>query len=243
MTPQTIAEDTPKGFEAVVSERRSIRGFLPDPVPSDLLLKVFGTAQLAPSNCNVQPWHVHIVSGQSADDMRAALSTAALSGSGPRPDLELTGPYPDVYRRRQIDAAVTLFSATGVARDDKSGRQQSMMRNFRFFDAPHAAFILMPGWAGYREAADCGMYLQTLMLTMTANGLASCAQGALSHYGEVVRRQLGVGDDMNVLMGLAFGFEDRLHPANAAVTTRADLADAVTFHVAGATDNAYKRNS
>jgi len=81
-----------------------------------------------------------------------------------------------------------------------------------------------------REAADAGMYAQSLMLALTANGLASCAQGALSHFGDVVHRELGVGPDLKVLFGLAFGYPDPDHPANAALTTRLPVDEAVVFH-------------
>jgi nitroreductase len=195
-----------------------------------LLDHIFSIAQQSPSNCNAQPWLVKVISGLTADRMRKALTAAVESGRSPAPDFPLTGPYPGVYRERQVGAAVALFNATGVRRDDKQARHQSMLRNFQFFDAPHAAFIFLPAWAGYREAADCGIYLQSLMLGFAANGIASCAQGALSHHADVVRQVLGNTDDMRLLVGLAFGYADPSHQANFAVTSRAAVDEVVTFH-------------
>jgi nitroreductase len=200
--------------------RRSVRGFKPDPVPAALIDRVLDMAQLAPSNCNVQPWTAHVVSGESAERMRAVLHDAAKCGTMMTPDFPLTGAYPGQYRGRQIDAAKSLFAATNVAREDVAARTESFLRNFRFFDAPHAMFLFMPAWAGMREAADCGMYAQSFMLALTANGLASCAQGALSHHAEIVHGELGVGEDQKLLFGIAFGYEDAAHPANAARTVR-----------------------
>ena len=217
-------------FDALMRARRSVRGFTDQPVPADLLEAIFATAQQAPSNCNVQPWVVHVVSGGSADAMRAALHDHARTGAAPTPDFPLTGGYPAGYRTRQIDAAKALFAATDVAREDVAARTESFLRNFRFFDAPHAAFIYLPRWAGIREAADCGMYAQSLMLALTARGLGSCAQGALGHYADIVRKQLGVADDLQLLFGIAFGHEDASHPANAARTVRAALDETTIFH-------------
>jgi nitroreductase len=219
-----------EAFETLLRSRYSARGFRPEPVPQPVLDRVFAMAQQAPSNCNVQPWVVHVVSGGAAERMRDALHDAAAAGREPTPDFPLTGAYPGEYRNRQIDAAKALFTATGIARDDKHARRDSFLRNFRFFDAPHAAFIMLPPWAGYREAADCGMYAQSLMLALTAHGLASCAQGALSHHADIVKRELGVEDDMRVLFGIAFGQEDLEHPANATRTTRAPVETAIKFH-------------
>ncbi|MGE4322718.1 MAG: nitroreductase [Sphingobium sp.] len=214
----------------LMRERRSIRGFLDRPVPDDLMRRIFATAQLAPSNCNVQPWVVHVVSGAAAGRMRAALHDTAAAGAPLTPDYPLTPTYPGAYRTRQVDAAKALFQATGVARDDVAARTDSFLRNFRFFDAPHAAFLFLPEWGGMREAADCGMYAQSLMLALTANGLASCAQGALSHYARTVHQELGVADDLRLLFGIAFGYADDTHPANATRTVREDVGAAINFH-------------
>lgn len=207
-------------LDRLLRERRSVRGFRPDPVPPALIDHVFGMAQFAPSNCNVQPWVSHVVSGAAAERMRDALHEAARTGTAMTPDFPLTGGYPGAYRTRQVDAAKALFAATGVARDDVPARTESFLRNFRFFDAPHAVFLFLPEWAGMREAADCGMFAQSLMLALTANGLASCAQGALSHHAAIVHRELGVAPELKLLFGIAFGYEDADHPANTARTVR-----------------------
>jgi nitroreductase len=222
--------ETAHMFGRLMHERRSIRGFLPDPVPEALLRSVLECAQRAPSNCNVQPWVVHIVRGKAAEQMRKALHDRALSGAKPSPDVPKTKAYPGEYRRRQVDSAIALFSATGVARDDIAARTESFLRNFRFFDAPCAAFIFVPDWAGLREVADVGMYAQSLMLALSAHGLASCAQGALSHFADVVHEQLGIDKDQLLLFGISFGYPDPAHPANAAITDRSSIDDAIAFH-------------
>ncbi|MCW3834467.1 nitroreductase [Sphingomonas canadensis] len=217
-------------FAALAKERRSVRGFLPTPVPQSLLEEVFTVAQLAPSNCNAQPWIVHVVSGEAAERLRSGLYDAARTGGAPAGDFAMTGSYPDEYRARQIGSAKALFGAQGIARDDVEGRKRSFLRNFRFFDAPHAAFVFLDERFGIREAADCGMFAQTLMLALAANGLASCAQTALSFNPSLVRDLLGIPSGHKLLFGLAFGYEDPAHPANAARTDRAALSEAVTFH-------------
>lgn len=224
------ARNDETAIAALLSARRSVRGFLPDPIVPERLARIFALAQQAPSNCNVQPWVVHVVSGGAAGRMRAALLAAARGGTPFAPDFPLTPPYPGAYRTRQVEAAKALFAATGVERDDRAAREASFLRNFAFFDAPHAVFLFLPDWAGWREAADCGIYAQSLMLALTACGYASCAQGSLSYYPGIVRRKLGLGDDLRLLFGIAFGQEDPAHPANAARTDREPMETAAAFH-------------
>ena len=57
-------------LDGTIRERRSVRGFLPKPVPRDVLEEVLTLAQHAPSNCNVQPWRVYIASGDTLDKLR-----------------------------------------------------------------------------------------------------------------------------------------------------------------------------
>ena len=57
-------------FEEVVRSRRSVRGYLKQQVPEDILEKVFETARWSPSGTNVQPWHICVASGAACDEIR-----------------------------------------------------------------------------------------------------------------------------------------------------------------------------
>ena len=62
-------------FESVVRERRSTRHFKPDPVPSDLLQRLFEVTRWAPSGYNLQPIHFTAV---TSVEVRAGLFTACM---------------------------------------------------------------------------------------------------------------------------------------------------------------------
>ena len=217
-------------FDTIVQNRRSVRGYLPQELDRALIAQVFALASHAPSNCNVQPWQVHVVSGAALRSLGTALTKAAQQGQTPAPDVAMIGRYHGEYRKRQIEAARALYGAMGITRDDHAGRTDAFLRNLDAFGAPHAAFLFLPEGFGLREAADLGGYAQTLMLAMTSRGIASCAQGALSLYPDILRDHLGLTPGPRLIMGIAFGIEDPGHPANAARTGRAPLADLVRFH-------------
>jgi len=50
-------------IRTAILNRKSIRGFKPDPVPRDILEKVLEIACRAPSTMNTQPWEFAVVSG------------------------------------------------------------------------------------------------------------------------------------------------------------------------------------
>ena len=210
--------------------RRSVRGFLDKPVPEETLKAIFELAQLAPSNCNIQPWKVFVASGEVRDELRRRMVEKVTAGVPMEPDFEPNaGKFSGVYRQRQVDCAVELYNNMGIARDDKPGRLRAQLRNFELFDAPHVVFIGMERTFGPTVALDVGMYIQSLMLAMTAHGLGSCAQGSMRYYPNDVREVFGEPDSTAILVGISFGYEDESVAANRTRVGRAPLGDSVTF--------------
>jgi nitroreductase len=104
-----------------------------------------------------------------------------------------------------------------------------MLRNWSFFDAPHAAFFTMEKYLKLTGAVDLGIYAQTLTLLMTERGIASCMQGALGMFPDPARKMFGLPDDVGILFGMSFGYADVDAPANKARTDRVPLDTAVRF--------------
>ena len=217
-------------IDQAIRERRSVRGYLPTEVPEATLREVFALAQLAPSNCNVQPWSPHVVSGPLLQRLQADLVAAADAVEPHRPDWPADIKFEGIYRERQVEAAAQLYGAMGVERNDRAGRHAAFVRNQASFEAPHVMFIFLPRPFDTREAVDAGIYVQTIMLACVARGIGTCAQGALRLYPDIVRRHLGLLDSQRLLFGLCFGYEDTTVKANATRVGRVPLQDAVVFH-------------
>jgi nitroreductase len=215
-------------FLDVVSRRRSMRDFKSDPVPREIIESVFGTAQRAPSNCNTQPWFVHVVTGETLEQLRQELPAKFAAGEIAL-DFPYDGQYEGVYKERQYASAAALYDSLGIARDQKAERNAWFMRNFSFFDAPAVAFFALPTGFGLREACDLGMFAQTVMLGLTAHGLGSCPQTALAFLANVIRPALSLGDHEQLMFGMSFGYPTDT-AVNEVTTERASLGDVVTFH-------------
>lgn len=228
-SPATQFSPATMSLETALRERRSVRGYKPDPVPEAVLQQVFELAQLAPSNCNIQPWQVFVASGATRDELKKRMVERAMSGAPVNPDFEHLPSFDGVYRKRQVDCAVELYNNMGIGRDDKVGRMRATLRNFELFDAPHVCFIGMDKSFGVTVALDVGMYIQSLMLVMTAHGIGSCAQGSMRYYPDDVREVFGVGENTAILLGISFGYEDEAVAANKTRVGRAPLGENVVF--------------
>ncbi|MFP3976420.1 nitroreductase [Marinobacter sp. KMM 10035] len=225
----TKASNPSMSLKDAISHRRSVRGFLPKAVPTETMKAIFELAQMAPSNCNTQPWHVLVASGELRDQLRDQFVERAKSGTPSTPDFNYVSRFEGDYRGRQVECAAALYGEMAIARDDKAGRNRAALRNFELFDAPHVAFLCMDRSFGATIAVDVGIYAQTLMLAMTAYGLSSCAMGSLRSHPDLVRDAFDLDDNMGVLFGVCFGYEDPEVPANNTRTSRVPLSEAVTF--------------
>lgn len=215
-------------FDDVVLGRRSVRGFTSEIVPRETLEQVFALAQRAPSNCNVQPWRVFVVSGDRCRALSAAMIAKADVGDFGDPE-DLMDAFEGEHRRLQIECATEMYGHMGVARGDMPGRIAAARRNFELFDAPHVAIVCMLKRYGLGVALDVGMYVQTLMLALSSRGIGSCAQASLRQYPTLIRAQLGIPDDQRIMCGVSFGYEDATVAANRTRQRREPLASNVTF--------------
>ena len=86
----------------LLSNRFSCRGYLPTQVPTVTIESILELAQMVPSGCNSQPWHVTITSGGATERFRQALTEQARNNP-PSPDLPFPREYRGPYRDRRRD--------------------------------------------------------------------------------------------------------------------------------------------
>lgn len=82
---------------------------------------------------------------------------------------------------------------------------------------------------GAVDALGVGMYLQTLLLALTEVGLGSCVEVSVAGYPEVLRSELGIDDGLEILCGVAMGFEDKDFGANKLKIARRPIEENVVF--------------
>ena len=212
-------------LEQAINERRSIRMFLPDkPVPRELVDQALELAIRAPSNSNVQPWHLRLVSGAARESLVAALLDEASSKPPVVPEL------PELFAHLRRELGAKVYGSMGITRDDAEGRRIAVLRNWEFFRAPLAGIVCMHRDLHYVDSLGVGMFLQTFLLALTARGLGTCVQVSIAGYPEIVREQLSISDEYAILCGLAIGYPDPTFPANNLRTARNPIEHNVVFH-------------
>lgn len=212
----------------VLDARYSCRAYRPDEVAPELIESILALAQRTASWCNSQPWQVVVTRPAATDRLRAALAAAT-----PLPDAQwdIAPPagYHGVYRERRRTCGWQLYESVGIQPGDREASARQAAENFRLFGAPHLAVVTTDRALGTYGAVDCGAFVSNFMLAAASLGVASIAQAALASMAHVLREQLGIAPDRQVVCGISFGHADTQHPVNAFRTVRAALPEVATF--------------
>lgn len=216
-------------IDQILQQRYSCRSFKSEAIEIELLQEIFSSAQQSPSNCNVQPWQVLVVSGKKKDELKNKLIQNVMQQQKPNPDFNWNVAYTSAHRDRQFGSANALYTAMDIGREEKQKRQMAMLRNWAFFDAPHVAFFTLDKYLDIMGAVDMGIYAQTLSLLLQEKGISSCMQGALGQFPDPIREMFNLPEERGILFGMSFGYADEDAKVNTARTDRAELADSVVF--------------
>ena len=221
--------DTFKALNALLDERYSCRGFLEDKVPQDTIKAIVSTAQKVPSWCNSQPWQLSVCSPEKTQELAKTLTEAAIGGIH-SPDIAFPERYQGIYKERRSICGWQLYDAVGVMKGDREGSFKQMMENYRFFGAPQVAIVSTPKELGAYGALDCGAFVTAFTLAAQGHGVATIPQAAIAGMCSLVRKELSIGKDRDILCAISFGYEDKDHPANQFRTTRAEVEEVIAWN-------------
>ena len=229
----TDQEKTNNPVEEAISSRRSIRAFLPTPVPQQTIENILDTAARAPSGTNIQPWKTYVLTGDSL----AGLSRAILKVyNDPELAKDHTEEYayyprewvsPYIERRRKI--GWDLYGLLGITRDDKQKMHHQHGRNYCFFDAPVGLMFTIDRVLEQGSWLDYGMFLQNIMIAARGIGLDTCPQAAFTPFHRVISEYLNIPETQSVVCGMSLGYADPNAVENSLTTEREPLDHWVTF--------------
>ena len=214
-----------------LQQRKSTRAFLDKEVDEAIIRRVLSAAAKAPSGVNSQPWQVAVLSGKPKQDLQSKMEAAFRSGQKGKMDYAY---YPNEwispYKDRRKECGLLMYKTLGITRDDKERQLDQWAANYRAFDAPTMVLFFMDRVMEVGSFMDFGMFLQSVMLSAIDEGLATCPQAALGEYPDIVREELGYGENMMVMCGMAIGYEDTSALVNSYRTSREDIDVFTKFH-------------
>jgi nitroreductase len=231
-SPDIIAD----AVDAAITSRRSIRAFLPTPVPRAMVEHLLDVAARAPSGTNMQPWRVYALAGPSKNALSDAIVADYLAPPPDqnRPDHKQEYRYypecffePYLARRRKV--GWDLYTLLGIARGEIEKTRQQHARNFHFFDAPVGLIFTIDRRLEIGSWLDYGMFLGNIMTAARAHGLETCAQAAFAPFHAVIRQHLPLDPHEIVVCGMALGHADHRAIENSLTTERVPAGEFTSF--------------
>jgi nitroreductase len=231
---QNITPETTAAVDAAITSRRSMRAFLPTPVPRAALEQILAVSARAPSGTNTQPWQVHVLTGATLAELSRRVRAAFDNPEERASHTEEYAYYPNewvspfVDRRRKV--GWDLYSLLGIGKADKARMHEQHGRNFHFFDAPVGLIFTIDRVMQQGSWLDYGMFLQNIMVAARARGLDTCPQAAFTQFHRVIRDCLGLPEQQMVVCGMALGYADPAAVENTLVTEREPVHAFAQFH-------------
>ena len=219
--------------EAAITSRRSIRAFLPTPVPRETIERILAVASRAPSGTNTQPWNVYVLTGAAKE----ALSRQVLAAyDDPEQRAIHTEEYdyypaqwksPFIDRRRKV--GWDLYGLLGIAKTDKARMHAQHARNYRFFDAPVGLMFTIDRVMQQGSWLDYGMFLENIMIAARGRGLDTCPQAAFTQFHRIIGEHLGFEAREQLVCGMSLGHADLSAIENTLVTEREPVSAFTRF--------------
>jgi nitroreductase len=230
----SVSPATTAAVEAAITSRRSIRAFLPTPVPRQQVEHLLQVAARAPSGTNTQPWRVHVLMGDArqrlSDRICAAFDDPAERARHTEEyayyPTEWVSPYVD--RRRKV--GWDLYALLGIGKADKQRMHEQHKRNYRFFDAPVGLIFTIERVMRQGSWLDYGMFLQNVMVAARGQGLDTCPQAAFTQFHALIEDELKLPPTEMVVCGMSLGHADPSAVENSLVTEREPTTGFVQFH-------------
>jgi nitroreductase len=226
-------DPTRTAVDAAITSRRSVRAFLPTPVPRTTVEEILAVASRAPSGTNIQPWKVHVLAGEAKTELSRRVMAAfdepdqAEKYTEPFPYYPAQWVSPYVDRRRKI--GWDMYGLVGIAKGDTAAMRAQSARNYVFFDAPVGLIFTMDRMMRVGGYIDCAMFMENIMIAARGRGLDTCPQQAFSRFHAVIADTLGLPENEGVICGMALGHADPDAAINRLVTEREPVAGFASF--------------
>jgi nitroreductase len=223
-----------EAVDDAITSRRSLRAFLPTPVPRETIERILEVAARAPSGTNTQPWRVHVLTGASKEALSRSILAAYDDPEERARHSEEYAYYPTEWKSPFIDrrrkVGWDLYGLLGIGKGDKARMHAQHGRNYVFFDAPVGLIFTIDRVMQQGSWLDYGMFLQNIMVAARARGLDTCPQAAFTQFHRIIAQQLGIPPNEQVVCGMSLGHADPDAVENRLVTERDPVSSFTSFH-------------
>lgn len=213
-------------FKKLVKSRYSARAFLDKNIDEKTIKKLLEIASFSPSSTNIQPWEVAVVTKDKKDKINQRVLRAFDDGIKGKMEYEYAPDrFKQEYRDRQVALGASLYELLQIKREDKQTRLKQWRKNYNAFDAPVIVYLFLDRSLACGSLIDIGLFIQTFALAATDEGLATCIEASLAQYPQIVKEELQISDEKQLICGIALGYADESEKVNSFKSTRVKVEE------------------
>ncbi|MBN7274993.1 hypothetical protein GNF18_07570 [Ligilactobacillus pobuzihii] len=203
-----------------IMSRKATRAYLDKDIDDSIIRELIETAAFSPSYGSTQPWKVYVAKGEKLDKLRyiwkermsnASNLTLSNLNQGVKPDV----PGPDKESLKHLPEFFENTDAWLKHRLKDTGLTEKEHGEIlgngatSFYGAPVCVFLGVSKYASKYSYYDLGAFSHTMMLAAKDKGINSLPAFTNVMYGDVLHKELGIPADINVLIGICLGYEDK----------------------------------
>jgi len=189
-------------IEAILT-RHSVRDFGSKPVPREVVMKILEAAIRSPSGGNSQPWEVFVASGATLERIRKVYQECSGSGArgpgGPPPQ-------PPSHQERMATIRNERLRLLGLDPADPASDRVFMEWGARLFGAPVVVVVCVDKALFSFRNLEIGLFTQTVCLAARGYGVDSLIAGMLVSQPDVIRQELEIPENLNIVIGIGLGY-------------------------------------
>lgn len=209
-------------FEQVLRNRHSVRKFTDQAIPLDELRQIIRDAQLAPSWVNSQPYHVHLVVGETLEKVRREQFKLEQKGVKGHSDL------PVMSRKEWSEQAQKNMAEWTQGLGDVAKLMGPSAA--KLYNAQAVIYLTLPKGYSSWSLYDLGAFGNNIILGACDRGLASMTAYQFVKYPSMLRKQLNISDEEEIIIGIGLGYRDDTAAVNEITSSRVDLEKILTIH-------------
>jgi nitroreductase len=213
-------------LEIAIKGRKSARAFNDRIVSRGDVENVLDLALRAPSGLNLQPWRIYAVSGEEKKRLSRVLLKAYREkqvSCSPK----IGKPLPRDYAERS--GGLPHFLAPYLIKDGITFQNFVNEGSCNFYGAPVALLFCIDKMFPKDRLVDIGILTAYVLLAAHSISLNTCPVALIAEYQEEIKELLSIGDNIDIVLGIALGYADSSNPYNAYKSTRDEPSSFVTW--------------
>lgn len=195
-------------FIEVMEKRHSSRDFKKDEVSEDTLREIIKIASMSPSWENSQPWNVYIGTGKTLETIRKEWIEE--NNKKNKGSAAMNPGHRTNFSKRGQKNMADFMDAIGKFDNDEDLENFNHVQHI-LFNSPAVVYLTLPKNHTKWPIYDLGGFGMGIMLAATDLGVDSIPAYKLVKYPYILRENLPIPEDEDIIMGIALGYESDEH--------------------------------